>query len=1028
MNFATWSIRNPIPSIVLFIMLTLAGLWGFRNLPVQDFPDLELPAVMVELRLPGAAPAQLETEVARKVEDSVASLNGLDHIQTTITDGQVRMTIEFQLEKSLSDALIETKDAVDRIRNDLPVDLEQPSVTAINVVNEPIVTFAVSDPNLDEEGLSWFVDDTVGKAVLSVPGVGRFTRVGGVSREVRVEIDPVQLFSLGVTAADVSQALQRVQTEQSGGRGQLGAAEQAVRTIATVQTAGDLAALPIALSDGRTLRLDQVATVVDTFAERTQAARLDGEPVVGFQVLRSRGFDDVSVAEGVRAAVAELVAENPGLSIAEVATTVDFTLEQYEGSMQMLYEGALLAILVVWWFLRDWRATLVSAAALPLSIIPAFAAMHWSGFSLNTITLLALAAIVGILVDDAIVEIENIVRHLRQGKPVKEAAAEAVTEIGLAVVATTATIVVVFLPTAFMTGIPGLIFKQFGWTAVFAVLVSLLVARVLTPMMAAYMLKPYPVTEEDGPTMRWYLSAVRWCLAHRKTAVGATAAFFFGTLALVQFLPTGFIPAQDRGFTRVSVELPPGASVDSTLAATEAARRAIAGVEGIKSVFATVGEGTQSATGPAQAGEVRRGQLTLTFTPRGTRPEQLEIENAVRERLIAVPGARFALGGGGAPGEKLQMVLSSDNAPALKATAQALERDLRTLGYLQNVTSTASLERPEIVIRPNAQRMAERGVTTAAVGATVRIATSGDFDAQLAKLNLDARQIDIRVRVADRYRTDFDTFGNLRVPARDGPVPLSSIAEISVESGPTQIDRYDRKRYVSVTADLAGFPLGEALAEARELPSMAGRPTSVDFLELGDVELMAELFAGFGFAMVTGILSVLCVLVLLFKDFLQPVTILSALPLSIGGSLVALLVTGLNLDLPSLIGIVMLMGIVTKNSILLVEYTIVGMREHGLAMHAALIDACHKRARPILMTSVAMIAGMVPLALGFGGDASFRQPMAITVIGGLVTSTGLSLLIVPVVFTYVLGFEHRVKRLFTRRATAPQRVATGNPA
>jgi multidrug efflux pump subunit AcrB len=975
--------------------------------------------VNVTLRLPGAAPAQLETEVARRVEDSLATISGLNHLQTTVLDGQVQIAAEFVLEKPLSDALIETKDAVDRVRSDLPVELEQPSVSAVNVAGEPMLIFAVANPAMDEEGLSWFVDDTIAKAVLAAPGVGSFARVGGVQREVRVEVDPVQLFALDVTVAEVSQALQRVQREQSGGRGQLGTAEQSVRTIATVRTAQDLAALPLALADGRTLRLDQIATVADTHAERTLAAMLDGKPVVGFQIIRARGFDDVSTAEGVRQAVERLLAEHEGLDITEVATTVDFTLEQYEGSMHMLYEGALLAILVVWWFLRDVRATLVSAAALPLSIIPAFAAMHLFDFSLNTITLLAMAAIVGILVDDAIVEIENIVRHLRTGKPVVEAAEEAVTEIGLAVIATTATIVVVFLPTAFMSGVPGIIFKQFGWTAVFAVLVSLLVARVLTPMMAAHFLKPHPVTDEDGPAMRAYLAGVRWCLGHRKLAVGATAAFFFGTLLLLPLLPAGFIPAQDRGFTRLNIELPPGSSVDTTLAAVEQARRAIADVPGIRSVFATVGEGQQQgASGMVQPGEVRKGTLTLSLTERGERPTQLEIENLVRERLEQVPGARFSLGGGAAPGEKLQMVLASDNATALKATAQALERALRGLGYLRNVTSTASLERPEIVIRPNAERMAERGVTTAAVGATVRIATSGDFDAELAKLNLDTRQIDIRVSFADEYRTDLSTFANLRVPGREGPVPLSSIAELAVESGPTQIDRYDRKRYVAVNADLAGYPLGDALAAARELPSMQGRPSSVDFLELGDVELMAELFAGFGFAMVTGILCVLCVLVLLFKDFLQPATILSALPLSIGGSLVALLVTGSSLDLPALIGIVMLMGIVTKNSILLVEYTFVGMREHGLGMQEALLDACHKRARPIVMTTVAMIAGMLPLALGFGGDASFRQPMAVTVIGGLVTSTALSLLIVPVAFTYVLGFERRVKRLFGRRQPA----------
>jgi multidrug efflux pump subunit AcrB len=1025
MNFATWSIRNPIPSIVLFIVLTLAGLWGFFNLPVQDFPDLQLPAIDVELRLPGAAPAQLETEVARRVEDSLATLNGLSHIQTTVLDGVVRLSVEFEIEKPLSDALIETKDAVDRIRSDLPVDLEQPSISAVDVAGEPLITFAVSNPRLDEEQLSWFVDDVIAKAVLGTPGVGSFERVGGVTREVRVEVDPVQLLALDVTIAEVSRALQRVQQEQSGGRGQLGSAEQAVRTIATVRTAQDLAALPIALADGRTLRLNQVATVVDDHAERTQAALLDGAPVVGFQVIRARGFDDVSVAEGTRRAIAQLMAQHPGLAIAEVATTVDFTLEQYEGSMQMLYEGALLAVLVVWWFLRDWRATFVAAAALPLSIIPAFGAMHWSDYSLNTITLLALAAIVGILVDDAIVEIENIVRHLRQGKSVKEAAAEAVTEIGLAVIATTATIVVVFLPTAFMSGIPGLIFKQFGWTAVFAVLVSLLVARVLTPMMAAHLLKRHAARSEDGPTMGRYLTAVRWCLAHRKTAIGVTAALFFGSLALLPLLPTGFIPAQDRGFTRLTIELPPGSSVDKTLAAAENVRRAIRDVEGIESVFATVGQGIQEAGGGQVAGEVRRGVLTLTLAERGSRPSQLAIENVVRERLESVPGARFSLGGGAAPGEKLQMVLASDNAPALKATAQALERELRTLGYLRNISSTASLERPEIVIRPNAQRMAERGVTTADVGATVRIATSGDFDPQLSKLNLDARQIDIRVRFADRYRSDLAAFGSLRVPGREDPVPLASIADLAVESGPTQIDRYDRKRYVAVTADLAGYPLGEALAAARELPSMVSRPSNVDFLELGDVELMAELFGGFGFAMATGIVLVLAVLVLLFKDFLQPVTILSALPLSIVGSLVALLVTRDSLSLPSLIGLVMLMGIVTKNSILLVDYTFMGMRDQALSMHDALLDACHKRARPILMTSVAMIAGMIPLALGLGGDASFRQPMAITVIGGLITSTGLSLLVVPVVFTYVLGLERRVKKLFKRRV---RDESTGVPA
>src|SRR3990172_955794 len=652
MNFATWSIRNPIPSIVLFTLLAITGLWSFNQLPIQDFPDLDLPVVNVALSLPGAAPAQLESEVARIVEDSLATLSGLEHMQTTITDGLVQIGIEFELEKSTSDALIETKDAVDRVRSELPVEVEQPSVTAINLAGgEPLLAFAVTAAGMDEEALSWFLDDTIGRVILGVPGVGNFVRVGGVEREIRVEVDPVRMAALDVTATDISRSLKRVQQEASGGRGQLGATEQSLRTVATVVDAASLRAFPIALPDGSHLRLDQIAEVVDGVAERRQEALLDGEPVVGFQIFRAKGYDEVSVAAGVHDAVARLVSGHAGLTITQVATTVEFTKEQFAGSMHMLYEGALLAILVVWWFLRDWRATLVAATALPLSIIPTFAAMHWFNYSLNTITLLALAAVVGILVDDAIVEVENIDRHLRENKSVKQAAADAVTEIGLAVIATTATLVAVFLPTAFMSGIPGIIFKQFGWTAVVSVTVSLLVARGLTPMLAAHSLKPHPGARPDNAVMSRYLRLVHWCLLHHGTSLAVAAAFFAGSLMLIPLLPTGLIPPQDRGFTRVSVELPPGSAIETTLATVESVRTVIADIPGINSVFTTVGEGLQT-TGSSlmAAGEVRRGVLTVILAERGERPSQIYIENMMRERLLQVPGARFAIGGGGAPG------------------------------------------------------------------------------------------------------------------------------------------------------------------------------------------------------------------------------------------------------------------------------------------------------------------------------------------------------------------------------------------
>ncbi|MCD6671440.1 MAG: efflux RND transporter permease subunit [Burkholderiaceae bacterium] len=1015
MNFATWSIRNPIPSILLFLGLALAGLWGFRGLNIQNFPDLDLPAVNVTLVQPGAAPAQLETEVARKVEDSLATLQGLKHIATSITDGRVSITTEFDIKRSLSDALLDVKDAVDRIRSNLPTDVEEPQISKVTVgPGGPILTYALSNPAMDEEALSWFVDDTVAKRILKVPGAADFTRLGGVLREVKVELDPAQLAALGATAADVSRALKQFQVETSGGAGKLGGQEQGVRTLATVRQAHELAAYPINLANGHRLRLDQVARITDGIAERTQIALLDGKPAIGFQVSRTKGYDEASIGRGVEQALAELKARHPDLGVTLVRSSVEFTLEQYKGSMEMLYEGALLAVLVIWWFLKDWRATIIGAAALPLSIIPAFAVMAWFGYSLNTITLLALAVVVGILVDDAIVEVENVARHLHQGKSVLDATIEAVNEIALAVIATTATLVVVFVPTALMSGIPGLVFKQFGWTIVAAVIASLLVARLITPVMATWILRRRPEPEKEGPLMGRYLAMARWCLQHPKITLLATTAFFAGSVALLPLIPTGFIPARDEGNTSISIELPPGASLDSTLRTAEETRKAITGVDGVRSVFASVGSAPSAVVGSAssQSAQVRKGSVTVVLTSRGDRPPQKVIEAALRDRIAGIPGARLSIGSG--TGTKLQVILSSPDAAALKVSALSIEREMRALPFLSGISSTATLERPEITIRPDLAAAAELGVSTQSIGDTVRIALSGDFDAALAKLNSDARQIYIRAQIPTELRDDLQAISALRVPGRNGAlVPLESIADIAVESGPSQIDRYNRERQVTITADLGGYPLGRAIEARDALPSVKNMPSNVRLIEAGDAEMMGELIVGFIVALLTGVLLVYAVLVLLFKDWFMPLTILSAVPFSIGGVFVALLAGRFELSLPVLIGLVMLLGIVTKNSILLADFAAVAYKERGLPLFDALVDACSKRARPIVMTTVAMVAGMLPMAFGLGGDASFRQPMAVAVIGGLLTSTGLSLLVVPVVFAYVVRFETWLK---TRKA------------
>ncbi len=1014
MSFASWSLRNPVPVVLLFALLAVAGLRGFRHLPVQNLPDVELPSVNVRLVQPGAAPAQLEAEVARKVEDSLAGVTGLKHTRTTISDGQVHIRAEFVLEKPLTTALIETKDAVDRVRADLPADVEPPAVSATTTGSGATLTYAVTAPAMGDLALSWYVDDVVARALLTVPGVAKVVRLGGKDREVRVEADPAAMAALGVTVADLSHALARTQAEASGGRAGLGDGEQPIRTIATVRQAGDMAALPIPLADGRRLRLDQVATVADGSAEVRSAALLDGRSVTGVQVFRAKGYDETRIAAGVKEALRKLQLAQPVMMFTQVASTVDYTLEQYHGSMQMLYEGALLAVLVVWWFLRDWRATLVAATALPLSILPAFALMDWLGYSLNTLTLLAMAVVVGILVDDAIVEVENIARHRQMGKTVLQATADAVEEIALAVIATTVTLVVVFVPTAMMSGVPGLFFRQFGWSTVFAVLASLLVARLLTPVLAARFLTAAPKQHDraDGPSMRRYLHAVQWCVTHRVATLGASVLLFAGSVALLPLLETGLMPAADRGLVDVNIELPPGSALAATLGTAERARLAAAAVPGVQSGFVSVGSsGDDDDPG---TGGVRTATLTLTLAPRGDRRSQQDIERELRNVLEQVSGARFSVGGG--LGEQLELILASDDPAALAVAGSGIERQLRSVAGLSSIRSSASVERPELVVRPDAARAAEMGVDVGAINDTIRIATTGDVTARLAKLNLDSRQVPVRVQVPEAQRQDIATLASLRVPSRDGLVPVGAIASLGLETGPAQIDRRDRQRHVTITADLGGVPLGQAKAAALALPAARALPPSVRLLDGGDGEIAAELLTGFGGALLTGLLCMYCVLVLLFGGFLQPFTIMSAIPLSLCGAFAALLVTGSELDVPSLIGLVMLMGIVTKNSILLVEYGVLGMREHGLSPEQAMVEACRQRARPIVMTSLAMVAGMLPIALGLGADASFRQPMAVAVVGGLLTSTLLSLLVVPAVFVAIDRLQRRMRTL--RLATA----------
>jgi multidrug efflux pump subunit AcrB len=1024
-NVSAWSIRNPVPSILLFIMLTILGVMGFRAMKIQQFPDIDLPTITVSASLPGTAPAQMETEVARKIENSLATVQGLKNLYTTVQDGTATIVAEFRLEKSTQEALDDVRAAVSRVRSDLPADLRDPVITRLDFAALPILTYTVASSRMDDESLSWFVDNEVTKQMLAVRGVRSVARVGGVTRQVRVELDPARLFALGITAAEVSRQLGAVQQEAPGGRVDLGGTEQTVRTIATVQTARELGAVELSFAGGeqgasRRVRLDQVATVSDGVAEQRSTALLNGKPVVGFEISRALGAGETEVAAGVRAAIDKLKAAHPDITVDEAYNFVDPVVENFNGSMVLLLEGALLAVIVVWFFLRDWRSTFVSAVALPLSAIPTFAVMHWMGFTLNTVTLLSLSLVVGILVDDAIVEIENIQRHLSMGKKPFAAAMEAADEIGLAVIATTFTLIAVFLPTAFMSGIPGKFFVQFGWTAAIAVFFSLVVARMLTPMMAAYLLKRPDKPHHEPRWMAPYMSWVSWCLKHRVMTLLATTVFAIAscTPVFTGQIAGAFIPPDDLSQTQVSISLPPGSTFTQTFAVAERAREALQRNKHVRLIYTAVGGGSSGGDPFAASGaaEARKATLTINLAPRGERDglTKQQVEQQLRDAVEPIPGARFSVGLGGSS-SKFVLVLAGDDGEALAAHAVKVERDLRTIPGIGQVISTASLQRPELVVRPDAARAADLGVTSAAIAETLRVATAGDYDQALPKLNLAQRQVPVMVKLPDAARTELALIERLQVPGARGPVPLANVATIELASGPAQIDRFNRARNINFEIELNGQALGTVQAAAEALPSMQNLPPGIRQTVVGDAEAFAELGQSFVLAMLTGVACIYIVLVLLFHAWVQPVTILAALVLSIPGAMLALFLTRTDLSMPAMIGMIMLMGIATKNSILLVEYAIVARRDRGMNRWDALLDACHKRARPIVMTTIAMGAGMLPIALGFGTDPSFRAPMAIVVIGGLITSTFLSLLVVPVVFTYVDDMVQWFARQWRRR-------------
>ncbi len=1009
-NISAWSIRHPLPPLVVAAAIVALGYISFNRLPVTRMPNVDAPVISVMITQFGVAPAELESKVTKTIEDAVSGVAGAQHISSLITDGISITTIVFRLETNTDRALNDVKDAVTRARIDLPRGIDEPMIQRVDIAGLPILTYAAIAPGKTPEQLSWFVEDVVVRQLQGLRGVGSIDRIGSVEREIRVGLDPVRLQGVGLTPLDVSRQLRGSNVDLAGGRAEIGGRDQAIRTLAGAKTLADLAATRIGLPTGGEVRLEDLGLVTDTVAEPRTFARFNGAPVVGFSIFRAKGASDVTVSEVVAAKVAAIKAANPDIDLKLIDTSVPQTLGNYESAMHTLYEGAALAVIVVFLFLRDIRATIIAAITLPLSIFPAFWVMDMLGFSLNIVSLLAITLSTGILVDDAIVEIENIVRHIRMGKSPYQAALEAADEIGLAVIAISLTIVAVFVPASFMASVPGQFFKQFGITVSVQVLFSLLCARMITPMLAAYFLKPHKHEEKAlGPTMRLYVRMVTWAVRHRFITVVLGVAFFVATVASARLLPSGFMPVADISRSMLAIELPPGSQLADTEAVADVIANRLRARPEVESVFVDGGRI------PGSVVAVRNAALMINAVPKSKRTlTQQQLERAISQDMADIPDVRYwFLDENGQ--RNVTFIVTGQDSTTVANVASELAAQMRRLPMIANVLSGATLNRPELRIYPRRDLAVRLGVSTESLSETIRVATIGDVGPALAKFDAGDRSVPIRVLLDEKARADRQVLEQIRVPSQRGAgVPLIALADISFGEGPISITRYDRQRQARVEADLVGgAALSDATAAVKALSVVKNLPAGIAVAEGGDAELQAELFEGFGGAMRNGLMMVYVVLAVLFTSLLQPFTILFSLPLSIAGAIIALLIVYLPITLPVVIGILMLMGIVTKNAIMLIDFAVEAMH-HGMDRTAAIIDAGEKRARPIVMTTIAMTAGMAPSALAVGAGGEFRSPMAIAVIGGLIVSTFLSLLFVPAFFTIMDDLGWLISRVFGR--------------
>jgi len=995
-NISAWSIRNPVTPIVLFMFLTLAGLISFMRMPVALNPDIDFPVVVVVVSQPGASPIEMETQITQKIEAAARSIQGVDQIDSTVTEGTSVTVVQLAIGTPIDRAVEDMRGQVQQIRGELPDGILEPRIMRFDTTNDnDLANFAAVSTDMSLEQLSWYIDNTVSRTLLSVPGLAAVERTGGVSREIRVDLDPVKLQAFGITAGQVNQQLRASNLNAAGGRAEIAGSEQTLRVLGNAPSAYQLGQTQISLGGGRSVKLSDIANVRDLYAEQRDYATFNGQQILSFNFTRAKNESDVTVYDGAVAALRQLERNDPRVRFVELNNSVHYAKEQYAAARDAMVEGALLAVLVVFIFLRDWRATVISALAIPLSAIPTFWFMDLMGFTLNQMTLLALSLVAGVLVDDAIVEIENIVRHMRMGKTAYQAAIDAADEIGLAVLATTMSIVAVFLPVGLMPGVAGQFFKNFGFTVVVSVLLSLLVARMITPMIAAYFLSAKgKASHGEGWLMDRYMAILRWTLEHRWVTVVAGFMSLVFTVFLLAMLPKTFQPTTDAERSVVNITMPPGTTLEQTGRVANEVAGLLRGQPEVDSVTQRVRVGT--ATVVARLKEHRD-------------RTSIEFERALAPRLARIPDARVSFRSQFG-GRDVEITLGGEDPEQLQRVANQLVEQMATIPELTAPRISGNLPTPEIVIRPRLDLAASMGVTTAALSNAIRIATLGEIEQNTAKFSLSDRQIPIRSALDEDARARMATIRNLPVQtATGGSVPLHVVADIGFGSGPSEIKRTNQMRQITVGADLAAGLKSdyEASRKIDQLPVMRNLPHGVERLTLGQAKWQQELIQNFILAVLSGIFLVFAVLVLLYRRFLPPFVNMGSLLLAPLGGLLALWAVGWPISLPVYIGLLMLLGIVAKNSILLIDFALEEMYK-GVDKFTAIMDAGHKRAQPIVMTTVAMTAGMTPTAISLSGDSAWTAPMGLTVIGGLLLSTVLTLVLVPGTFSLALGVEQRI--------------------